>query len=137
MPDTFNCSDVKFVADVIPNVETPEDTLSWVTEAIPPITLVAIPAFVAKVAIPAFVAKVAIPALVAKATLRLPAVTPFKLNAVVAKEAVDAVPIKDTAVTIPEALIFLTTAKSFSVNWTDPAARRVPVGNCVEPIPTA
>ena len=41
------------------------------------------------------------------------------------------------AATTPEALMFLTTAKSFWVNWTLPAASLVPDGNCVEPIPTA
>ena len=41
------------------------------------------------------------------------------------------------AVTMPEALMFLTTAKSFSVNWTLPAASLVPVGNWVDPIPIA
>ena len=46
-------------------------------------------------------------------------------------------PTNVVAVTTPEALMFLTTAKSLSVNWTAPAASLVPVGNCVEPIPTA
>ena len=45
-PETFNCRAVKFVADVMPRVETPE-TLSWVTDAIPPITDVETPADVA------------------------------------------------------------------------------------------
>ena len=46
-------------------------------------------------------------------------------------------PTNSFAVMVPEALISLTTAKSFSVNWTLPAASLVPLGNWVEPIPIA
>ena len=52
LPETLSCCEVKLVADVTPNVEIPE-TLSWVTDAIPPIILVAIPLEVAKVALEA------------------------------------------------------------------------------------
>ena len=45
-PETLSCWDVKFVAEVIPNVEIPE-TFNWVTDAIPPITFVDTPAIVA------------------------------------------------------------------------------------------
>ena len=45
-PDTFNSWEIKFVVLVTPKVVMPE-TLSWVTDAIPPITFVAIPALVA------------------------------------------------------------------------------------------
>ena len=61
-----------------------------------------------------------------------------KLVAVVAVPVTSPVraPLKVVAVTIPEALIFSTTDKSFSVNWTEPTASLVPSGNCVLPIPT-
>ena len=60
-----------------PKVEIPVVlTLNEVTEAIPPITLVAIPA------------------VVAKATLKSLSTLLFKVNAVVANDAVDAVPVK-------------------------------------------
>ena len=57
-------------------------------------------------------------AVVADATFRSASTTPLRVNAVVAKDAVDAVPVKlptNSPVTIPEAFIFLTTVKSFSV----------------------
>ena len=108
-PETLSCD-----APTLLRVVTP-DTESCVTEAIPPITLVDTPE------------------LLANPTLKSAAAIPLRVNAVVANDAVDAVPVKLPtkvgAVTIPEALIFLTTAKSFSVNWTDPAASLVPDGN--------
>jgi hypothetical protein len=44
IPETLSCWDVKFVADVTPNVVIPE-TFNCVTDAIPPITLMAVPEF--------------------------------------------------------------------------------------------
>ena len=68
----------------------------------------------------------------------LDVIAPVRFGILVVEVAVPVnAPTNVVAVTIPEALIFLTTAKSFSVNWTLPAASLVPVGNWVEPIPTA